>query len=299
MTRRSLFGLAASAVAAPARPVRLGGPVFLKTDDPVELAREHKRLGYSAAYCPNVDLSDTPRLRAVEDAFRVQNVAIAEVGAWVNLLESDSEKRKKNLQYAEDRLAVAEAVGALCCVDVAGSFNPTVWYGPHPRNVTQEYFDATVENCRRLIDAVKPKRTYFTIEMSPWNLPDSPDEYLRLIRAVGRSAFGVHLDPCNIVNSPRRMYANAGLIRECFQKLGRWILSCHAKDLRWVYGMQMQFEEVAPGRGEIDFGTYLRQVSQSPLQAPLMLEHLKTPEEYDEGARHVRSVAASLGLAVA
>jgi hypothetical protein len=74
-------------------------------------------------------------------------------------------------------------------VNIAGSFNAKVWYGPDPRNVTKEYFDATVENCRKVIDEVGPRRTAFSIEMSPWNLPDGPDEYVRLIRAVDRSAF--------------------------------------------------------------------------------------------------------------
>ena len=54
---------------------------------------------------------------------------------------------------------LAEAVGALCCADIAGSYHPTVWYGPHPKNISKEFFDATVENCRRVIDEIKPKRT--------------------------------------------------------------------------------------------------------------------------------------------
>ena len=64
------------------------------------------------------------------------------------------QKRADNLRYVTDRLALAEAVGARCCVDIAGSFNPKVWYGPDPKNLSQEFFDATVENCRKVIDAV-------------------------------------------------------------------------------------------------------------------------------------------------
>ena len=30
---------------SPVRPMRLGGPIFLKSDDPAELAEEHRRLG--------------------------------------------------------------------------------------------------------------------------------------------------------------------------------------------------------------------------------------------------------------
>ncbi len=206
---------------SPARSLRLGGPIFLKSDDPVELAREHRRLGYSAAYCPNVKLAETEKLKAIEKAFAAENVVIAEVGAWRNMLEADATKRRENLDYIIERLAIAEAVNARNCVDIAGSFNPKQWDGPDPRNVTQEYFDATVENCRKVIDAVKPKRTKFTIEMMGWSLPDSPDAYVRLFKAIARPGFGVHVDVCNIINSPERFYRSAELIAETFRKLGQ------------------------------------------------------------------------------
>ena len=35
--------------------VRLGGPIFTDTNDPAEMARAHRRLGYNAAYCPKVE----------------------------------------------------------------------------------------------------------------------------------------------------------------------------------------------------------------------------------------------------
>src|SRR5579872_1070305 len=193
LTRRQFAGVMAAPLAAStARSIRLGGPIFLKSDDPSELAREHRRLGYSAAYCPEAKAEDTARVREIEKAFAAENVVIAEVGAWRNMLDPDAEKRASNLRYVTARLALAEAVGARCCPDIAGSYNPTVWYGPNPRNLSQEFFDATVENCRRVIDEIKPKRTRFTIEMMGWNLPDGPDSYVKLIRAVDRPAFGVH-----------------------------------------------------------------------------------------------------------
>jgi sugar phosphate isomerase/epimerase len=272
---------------------RLGGPIFLKSNDPAELAREHRRLGYSAAYVPNTTLADAPR---VEKAFAAENVVIAEVGAWKNMLDPDPAKRKENLQYVTDRCALADAVGARCCVDIAGSYHPDIWYGLHPKNVSKEFFDATVENCRRAIDAVKPKRTKFTIEMMPWSLPDSADSYVELIKAVNRPAFAVHLDVCNIVNSPRRFYESGEVIRECFRKLGKWIASCHAKDLQWIPEMNVHFLEVIPGRGQVDYRAYLSELAKLPNDAPLMLEHLKNAAEYDEGRAYIQKVAAEIGV---
>jgi sugar phosphate isomerase/epimerase len=300
ITRRGLLGLLAAApLRAAGRPIRLGGPIFLKSDDPVALAKEHRRLGYGAAQCPAARPTDRERIRAIRDAFAAENVVIAEVGAWKNMLDPDAAARKSNLEYVVERLALAEAVGARCCVDIAGSYNPKVWYGMNPRNLSREFFDATVENCRRAIDAVKPEHTRFTIEMMPWSLPDGPDSYLDLIKAVDRRAFAVHLDICNVVNSPTRFYNNRAVIEECFRKLGQWIVSCHAKDLAWIPEYNVHFAEVVPGRGEIDYGAYLRELSKLPSEAPLMLEHLKSPEEYQEGAGYIRRIAALEGIAIA
>ena len=306
ITRRTFLGAVAAAplvatVAAGAapRPIRLGGPIFLKSDDPVALAKEHRRLGYSAAYCPAATPADGDRIRAIRDAFKAENVVIAEVGAWRNMLDPDATKRAANLTYVTERMALAEAVAARCCVDIAGSFNPDVWYGAHPKNLSTEFFDATVENCRKVIDAVKPKQTTFSIEMMGWNLPDGPDEYLRLIKAVDRPAFAVHMDVCNVINSPRRFYDNAAFIRECFAKLGKWVVSCHAKDLAFIPEMNVHFKEVVPGTGQVDYATYLGELAKLPIDAPLMLEHLQTAEEYDAGREHIKAVGAKSGIAFA
>lgn len=270
------------------KPLRLGGPIFLTSDDPDELAREHRRLCYSAAYVPSVELNDTVKINAIRKAFSAQNVLIAEVGAWVNMLDQDDEKRRKNLNYVIERLALAEAVGALTCVNIGGSYNLTHWDGPDARNLTQEYFDATVENCRKVIDAVQPKRAKFALEMMGWSLPDGPDSYLKFIKAIDRPAFGAHIDMANIINSPTRYYANTALINETFRKLGRWIVSSHAKD---IFGKDGHFAETMPGRGIVDYGTYIRNVTSLAQEVPLMLEHLRTAAEYDEARQFMISQA--------
>ena len=280
----------------PARVLRLGGPIFVKSDDPAVLAQAHRDLGYRAAYAPEVKLEDTDRIKSIIREFSSRDVIIAEVGAWKNMLDPDSEKRQANMAFVQERLALADALAARCCVDIAGSYDPNVWFAPNPRNLSGEFIDATVENCRKLIDAVKPTRTKFSIEMMPFNFPSGPDEYLELIKKVDRKSFAVHLDVCNVMNSPERMYHNGDVIRDCFHKLGRWIVSCHAKDLKWEEYVQVSLREVIPGRGGIDYKAYLKGLSGLQDEAPLMLEHLKTAEEYTEGRNYIKGVAQSIGL---
>jgi sugar phosphate isomerase/epimerase len=282
----------------------IGGQTgYREQDDPGVLAQEHKRLGYTAAFCPDGKPGDDARVNAIRKAFAEAGILIAEVGAWRNMMTPDLAARKANVEYVAQQLALADELGVKCCVDIAGSFDGSTLSGPHPKNLSKEFFDGTVENCRKIVDTVKPKVAKFSIEMKAWDLPDGPDSYLELIRAIDRTAFGVHIDICNIINSPIRYYNNTALIHETFRKLGKWVLSCHAKDLRWATQVNVNFVEVPPGQGGIpgqgagvDYHAYIAEVAKAGV--PLMLEHFNTNEEFQQGAQYIRKIAAELGVSV-
>lgn len=309
LDRRSFLAATAGAAAwaLPARaralsepaaaPLRLGGPIYLQSDDPEELARAHRAKGYRAAYCPKIPLDARERIRDTERAFQKHDVAIAEVGRWVNLLDADPDKRRQNLTTVTDGLALADAIGARCCVDIAGSFSTTSWFGPHPENLSPRFFDAVVENARKIIDAVKPTRTAFTYEMMGWSLPDSPDACLKMIAAVDRKAFAVHLDPCNLIHSPDRYYRSSDVIRECYRKLGPRVASVHAKDLTWEVEYAVHLREVRIGLGSIDYAVFLAEHARHAPDVPLMLEHLPNEAEYDAARDAVKAVGGRVGLA--
>jgi len=273
-------------------PLRLGGPV--KAEDPENWVKAHERLGYRAAYCP-VDAEASDDLVGTYSRWAEKaDIVIAEVGAWSNPISPNDEVRRKALARCRAHLALADRIGAKCCVNVSGSRGEQ-WAGPDPNNLTEETFDLIVESTRKIIDDVKPKRTYFTLETMPWAFPDSADSYLRLIKAIDRRRFAVHLDPVNLINSPRRYFDNAGVIGECFRKLGPFIKSCHAKDIILEKRFTTHLNEVRPGLGGLDYATFLRVLSKLP-DTPLMLEHLETQEEYRLAADHIRSVAKKIGL---
>ena len=135
----------------------------------------------------------------------------------------------------------------------------------------------SVETVRSLIDTVKPKRAKFALEMMQYSLPDSVDSYVELIRAVDRPMFGAHLDPVNLVMTPRVYFANGALIRECFDRLGAHIVSCHAKDILLHHQAALHLDEVQIGEGVLDYRTYLGELDRLPRDVPLMLEHLEGP----------------------
>lgn len=304
--KSSLLGAAgliyASAAELPAaqansRPLRLGGPTFEKYTDPEAWVKAVKKLGYSAAYCPVGAEAADDVVKAYELAAQKAGIIIAEVGVWNNPISSDEKARQAALEKCRKQLNLADRIGARCCVNISGS-RGEIWDGPSPQNFTDETFNMIVETTRAIIDAVKPTRTYFTLETMPWAYPDSPDSYLTLLKAIDRKRFAAHMDPVNLVCSPQRYYGSGKLIRECFEKLGPYIKSCHAKDILLQTRLTTHLDEIRPGLGGLDYATFLKELSKIP-DTPLMLEHLKGAEEYQLAADYVRGVAKSVGLSFA
>jgi sugar phosphate isomerase/epimerase len=275
-------------------PIRLGGPVQGKFSDPSEWVRAHKSLGYSAAYCPvqtgvSNDLIKTYRAEA-----KKSNILIAEVGAWNNVMDPDEDKRKENIKKNIDALKLADEIGAGCCVNISGA-RGDIWDGPYAGNYSKETFDQIIETVRYIIDQAKPVNSFYCLEPMPYMLPDSPDSYLKLIKAINRKQCAVHLDPVNMISSPQRYYNNADFLRECFNKLGPYIKSIHAKDILIMPELTVHLEERRPGEGALDYTVFLQETGKLG-DIPFMLEHLESQEEYKLAADYVRSVGKKAGV---
>lgn len=275
--------------------MRLGISLEVKSEDPDDIARAYVAAGYSAAVCPPVSLDQPERIAAIRRAFKRHDVLLAETGVWNNMLDPDPDRRAANVAANAQALAVADEVGVLCCVNIAGSFHPTNWDGPHPHNLSAEAFDLTVDNVRQIIDQVQPRRAYYTLETMPWVIPDSIESYLRLIQAIDRSMFRVHLDPVNLINCPSRYYDNAGFLRDCFAQLGQWIISCHGKDILMHEQLTVHLDEVRPGLGALDYGVFLQELNNLPGDIPLIIEHLPQ-EDYPPARKYILGVAQANGL---
>jgi sugar phosphate isomerase/epimerase len=277
--------------------MRLGGPLFTPYADPDSWVDAVKALGYRAAYCPIGPEADDDTARAYAAAATAADIVIAEVGAWSNPLSRDAATRQAALDLCKRSLALADRIEARCCVNIAGSLGEA-WAGPAVGNLSEETFQMIVDSVREIIDTVKPRRTFYTLEPMPWVHPDSPDSYLRLIQAIDRPAFAVHLDPVNMINSPQRYLDNAAFLRECFRKLGPYIKSIHAKDIFLHDTYTVHLEEVRPGLGQLDYRTFLHEAAALENDVSLMVEHLPDENEYQLAVDYIRSVARSEKLAL-
>lgn len=273
------------------KEINLGGPIFQPFNNEEEWIGILKKLNYSAAYCPLKPGAGTDEIERYKKAAKEARIIISEVGAWSNPIDPDDNKRKAAIEKNIKSLQLADEIGANCCVNISGSRNPRKWAGPHPDNLTQDTFDLIVETIQKIIDAVKPKNTFYTLETMPWAYPDSVNSYVKLLKAINRKAFAVHLDPVNLITGPQVYFKNGELMKEAFQKLGPHIKSCHAKDILLLEEkLTPHLPEVRPGLGGINYKIFLEELAKLE-NIPLMMEHLKTAEEYQKAADYIRSVA--------
>ncbi len=295
--------------------IRFGAPVFTHSDhrtpgagenhgavavDPLALARAHQAKGYRAAYAPQIDLQDTAAIRDFRTVFEREKIMIAEVGYWDNLIDTDEATRATHRQRMVEALALAEELGARCAVNIFGSYCHGHGNSRHfAKNFSELAFADAVDMARYFIDAVKPKTAYFTYEIFPFSVVDSPAEIARLIAAVDRKQFGVHLDLVNLINSPRAYWKSGDIMRECVRLFGDRIVAAHGKDVKLREpAISVILEEVPAGDGCLDIASFVRELDRLPHEVPLLLEHLATEAEYDRAAAHYRRVAAGEGIAI-
>lgn len=275
--------------------MRIGGPIFRKVEDLGEEVELHRKLGFGAAFCRYVQ--DPAKRSEYKQAFAEADIVLAEFGAYgINILDTDPTVRQQNIDEICRRLAYADEMGALCCVIHGGTVETGAWGNANPLNMSEKSFAETVTIVQNIVDRVQPRTTKLVMETESYLLPDSPEVYVRLIEAIDRPGFAVHLDPINIIASPRRFYFNAQFIKMCFALLGPWIVSCHAKDLNMPpKHPTVRIDETFIGDGVLDYDTYLREINKLNPAPTLMIEHLNE-SQLIQGLRFLFKKAEEAGI---
>lgn len=278
--------------------MRIGGGIEREYHNPEEWVRLVKDLGYSAVLCPVDSSSDRATRRDYLRAAQREDLLIGEVGVWRNCLSKNDRERKAALEYAKAQLALADEMGASCCVNILGSRSKTAWDGFCAENYDADVYAMAVDGIREIIDEVTPRHTYYTIEPMPWMMPDSPEAYLKLIRDVARDGFAVHLDFVNMINCPERYCKSTEFIKHCFDLLGPFICSIHGKDVLMEQAYTTLIHETMPGKGTLDYKKILAMVEKLGPDMPLFVEHLPDYETYREATAYVRGQAEEAGIEI-
>ena len=280
--------------------MRLGGTIPGNDSGPEKWETLLVRSGFRAVTAPFNCYTAREKINAFRSICDRHDVLIAEVGIWKNLFDPDPAAAKAALAYAKSQLALADELDIPCCVNIAGTAGSAGWDAADPSNFTEETYERIVRSIRDILDQVRPKRAFYCLEPMPWMIPDSPEVYLQLIHDVDRPQFAVHMDFVNMINCPRRYLAPEAFIEKCFSLLGPMIKSTHLKDTRMhPTNLTAILEECSPGEGTLDFSAVLRILDRYlDADAPVLLEHMSTFDEYAKAYDIVSAAAGRAGISV-
>ena len=268
--------------------MRLGVSSSMGAVNAGEWAKINRELGLKTVVFPLDSTAPESQINEYVKAAKENDLTIAEVGIWRNAIARDAKEAKENLEYSIRQLLLADRIKARCAVNVAGAYTGERWDGPHRDNFSKECFEKTVKMIQTVIDEAKPENTYMTIEPMPWMLPTGPKEYLKLIDAVERDRFAVHMDIINMINSAERYFYSTEFLEECFELLGDKIKSCHLKDITLLQDFTFQLKECACGEGSFNIERYAELASNLDPDMPMIIEHLKADSQYLESVSYVR-----------
>ncbi len=273
--------------------MRLGLSSPLCHTSPEHWAKQMKELGCGCVNFPLNCNSDRSLVNEYVACAKENDLVIAEVGIWNNMLDADPEKRKQNIDYSIRQIIFADEIGAVCTVNVAGTPHGPRCDGAYKGNFSQETFELTVETTKYILSQANPKRTHFSIESMPWMIPTSPHEYLKLLDAVAHPQFTAHLDVVNMINTPQRYFFNDEFLKECFEVLKGRICSCHLKDVKLLDEFTFQLRECAACEGNLNLELFAKLCNAENPQMPVIIEHLDSDKEY---LKTLKNVQNRLGL---
>jgi len=329
MTRRTILtaGIAGAGFTAPSAHSRIPGPDPAVTrnltpgatpirlahnikregnESPEEMIRRKRAEGFTAIKGarhpggnkgePWHSMTMTERGEIV-NACQKYDMVIYEVGGYTNLIPPDTGRREANLKALVHCMEVAESVNCRMVGTVAGSCDPGNLINVHPDNWTLKTWKVLVNSVKQVLRDTAGMKVSVGMESQVTSPIDCPLAHKRLMEDVGDERLVVNLDPVNMMTL-ERYYHTTELIEECFDLFGETIFGCHAKDtFIWPDKQTVHVQEVCPGKGVMDYETYLARISRLEWPRALEPEHI-ADEEYPEAFAYIREVAGRVGVKI-
>ena len=245
-----------------------------------------------------LDASDS-EVRELKEALKKYDVDFYDIMVWTNLLHPDEKKRQVYLKYVCEAFEAADRIGVRSITGITGSMAPgdySMHILMHPDNWTKEAWNRSVKSIRQILKDTSGCKTVWGMEQCITTNIDSPMATKCIIEDVGDPRCKCVLDVTNMI-SLATYYHSSELIDEVFDLLGEDIVGCHAKDFKLNERMLVDLVEIPPGKGMLDYETYLVRLSRLKWPRTLMLEHFPV-SEYPAAKAYIEKTARKVGVKI-
>lgn len=156
-----------------------------------------------------------------------ENIDIAILGCYINMIHPDLEIREKLLQKFEAYVKYAKYFGATMVASETGCVYPEIRYTED--NYAEEAFLEVIKVVKRLVKVGEKYGIMIGIEPGINHPIHSLEKIKRLIAEVDSDFLGIVFDPTNLIRV--NDYENqVKLVEEAFTSFGEKIVAVHVKD---------------------------------------------------------------------
>ncbi|HEY5477122.1 MAG TPA: sugar phosphate isomerase/epimerase [Tepidiformaceae bacterium] len=241
----------------------------------------------SAGFDPMPHQLTSTDVEMIAEALRARRLEPWGVSATFNAIHPDPTERDRLRSTACQIISLAPVLGATAVSLSTGTRDPANTWRWHRDNSSRDAWRDLLQTMEILVEAADAAHVLLGVEPEPANVVADAALAERLLRELRSDRVRIILDPANLVVGVQDAAHRTAILTDAFEKLGPWIIAGHAKDVS-PGGF------VAPGKGQLDWGEFLRLLARSGSTGPLLIQDA-SEEEVVMARQMLEGIAASLG----
>ena len=234
----------------------------------------------SVAGLPSMPAEIAPALAdRVSEAAAERNIALVAISGTFNMIHPDADVRRDGLRRLGVLAGACERLGTSTVTLCTGTRDPEDMWRRHPDNARQEAWRDLLAAMQEALETTEDHGVTLAFEPETGNVVDSAEKGRRLLDEMRSPRLKVVIDAANLFDAEdpaRRLSRSEEVLGKAFGLLGGDLVLAHAKDVKG------SGEIVAAGKGDLDYGLYLKHLSEAGYAGPLVLHGLA--EEEVEGS---------------
>ena len=228
----------------------------------------------------------------VREACARRDITVAAVSGTFNMAHSEEEVRRDGLRRLGVIAGACERLGTSTITLCTGTRDREDMWRRHPDNGTPEAWRDLLATMQEALETAEEHGVTLAFEPEINNVVHSAEKGRHLLDEMRSPRLKVVMDAANLFDAEdpaRRLSRSEQILDEAFELLGDVIVIAHAKDVR------ASGEVVAAGKGDLDYGLYLKHLSEAGYGGPLVMHGL-AEEEVEVSLAFLRGKLAEVGI---
>ncbi|OCA89404.1 MULTISPECIES: sugar phosphate isomerase/epimerase [unclassified Bacillus (in: firmicutes)] len=207
----------------------------------------------------------------IGNAFRKENIQIAVLGCYINMIHPNDTERIKELDRFKEHIRFARDFGCSIVGTETGNINPENVYTEE--NFTEGPYQKVVNSVRELVSEAEKHGVIVGIEGGINHPIHTPQRMKRLLEDINSNNLQVIFDPVNYLTVDNYLYQEE-VFKEAFELFGERIVILHAKD----YIIENNRVKMVPvGTGLLNYKAVFRYIKKNKPFINILLENTREP----------------------